>query len=126
MLYHQCVAAVAVSRVLSRSNSNTAQLSDDSMTHRVIVTLKSEDGTHLIIGLRYSTNSFIYSSFSSRWHTGGDKSRDLSAARISVYEAGLDVANPDLDPYDNFVSFQTRVSGEYDAMIPVRSSSLSS
>ncbi len=59
MLYHQCVAAVAVSRVLSRSNSNTAQLSDDSMTHRVIVTLKSEDGTHLIIGLRQSTKSFI-------------------------------------------------------------------
>jgi hypothetical protein len=49
VLYHQCVAAVAVSRVLSRSNSNTAQLSDDSMTHRVIVTLKSEDGTYLII-----------------------------------------------------------------------------
>jgi hypothetical protein len=49
VLYHQCVAAVAVSRVLSRSNSNTAQLSDDSMTHRVIVTLKSEDGTHLTI-----------------------------------------------------------------------------
>jgi len=92
VLYHQCVAAVAVSRVLSRSNSNTAQLSDDSMTHRVIVTLKSKDGK--------------------------DASRDLSAARISVYEAGLDVANPQLDPYDNFVSFQTRVSGEYDAMIP--------
>jgi hypothetical protein len=51
--------------------------------------------------------------------TGGDKSRDLSAARISVYEAGLDVANPDLDPYDNFVAFQTRVSAQYDAMIPV-------
>ena len=68
----------------------------------------------------------MFKSVSSLWQTGGDKSRDLSAARISVYEAGLDVANPDLDPYDNFVSFQTRVSGEYDAMIPVRPSSLSS
>lgn len=44
MLYHQCEASIAVSRVLARSNSNTAQLSDDSMTHRVIVTLKSQDG----------------------------------------------------------------------------------
>lgn len=51
---------------------------------------------------------------------GKDLSRDLTAARISVYEAGLDVANPDLDPYDNFVAFQQRVAAGYDAMVSVR------
>lgn len=38
-------------------------------------------------------------------------------AVISVYEAGLDVASPDLDPHENFVNFQTKVSGQYDSMI---------
>jgi hypothetical protein len=60
VLYHQCVAAVAVSRVLSRSNSNTAQLSDDSMTHRVIVTLKSEDGTSTASLLCNESRACIY------------------------------------------------------------------
>ncbi len=38
-------------------------------------------------------------------------------AVISVYEAGLDVAKPDLDAHQNFVFFQTNVSSNYDGMI---------
>lgn len=41
-----------------------------------------------------------------------DKTKEASA--VSVYEAGLDVADPALSVRENFVRFQTRVSREYD------------
>ena len=131
VIYVRCPAKIAVDRVLARAREANAplELSDDSMSHKVVI------HNHPLEKASVRARSNKHKIAEAEDDAGGEKgekegtmspglalsrsaSRDtLTGAAISIYEAGLDVSLPELDSYENFVSFQEEVAFEYDLMM---------